>query len=112
MLVKFESPAHADIVMFGDIAIILLRLMGNSGKIPGALMPEDIPEALNNLKAAVAANPTRPLNPQLDNDRDQDQPSVSLSQRALPLIPLAGDRTGARRPCDLGIRPLRPLFFG
>ncbi|WPL19657.1 hypothetical protein Thiowin_04794 [Thiorhodovibrio winogradskyi] len=88
MLVKFQSPAHADIVMFGDVALTLLRLMGNSGKVPGALMPEDIPEALGNLKAAVAANPERPLNPERQHSRDAEQPSVSLSRRALPLIHL------------------------
>lgn len=89
MLVKFHSPAHADIVMFGDVAVTLLRLMGNSGKIPGALMPEDIPEALTHLKAAVAANPERPLNPHSDKGQaDPEQPSVSLSRRALPLIGL------------------------
>ncbi|MBK1647474.1 DUF1840 domain-containing protein [Rhabdochromatium marinum] len=87
MLVKFQSPAHANILMFGDVAITLLRLMGNSGKIPGALMPEDIPEALDNLKAAVAANPERPLNPK-DVSRDREQPSITLAHRALPLIGL------------------------
>jgi hypothetical protein len=88
MLVKFHSPAHADILMFGEVAVTLLRLMGNSGKIPGALMPEDIPEALANLQAAVAANPERPLNPQAEDPRNPEQPSVSLSRRALPLIGL------------------------
>ena len=89
MLVKFHSPAHADILMFGDVAVTLLRLMGNSGRVPGALMPEDIPEALANLKAAVAANPERPLNPHRDEDsRDAEQPSVTLARRALPLIGL------------------------
>ncbi len=88
MLVKFESPAHADILMFGDVAVTLLRLMGNSGKVPGALMPEDIPEALAKLKAAVAANPERPLNPGRAEDASGEQASVSLSRRALPLIHL------------------------
>lgn len=88
MLVTFQSPAHADITMFGDVAVTLLRLMGNSGKVPGALMPEDIPEALRNLKAAVEANPQRPLNPKSDGDRNGESASVSLSRRALPLISL------------------------
>jgi hypothetical protein len=79
--------------MFGDIALVLLRLMGNSGKVPGALMPEDIPEALANLKAAVAANPERPLNPRplnstQDTGRGAEGASVSLAHRAMPLIHL------------------------
>ena len=96
MLVKFQSSAHADILMFGDVAVTLLRLMGNSGKVPGALMPEDIPEALANLKAAVAANPRRPLDPRGHAHGRGDQPgddggggaSVSLAHRAMPLISL------------------------
>lgn len=88
MLVKFESPAHADLLMFGDVAIALLRLMGNSGKVPGALMPQDIPEALANLQAAVTANPERPLNPQRDADQEHEGQSVTLARRALPLIDL------------------------
>ncbi len=40
MIVTFRSKAHADIIMFGDIAIKLLKLMGHSGTVPGALLAE------------------------------------------------------------------------
>jgi hypothetical protein len=35
MIVTFRSKAHADIMMFGDIAVNLLKLMGHSGTVPG-----------------------------------------------------------------------------
>ena len=38
MIVTFRSKAHADIMMFGDIAVNLLKLMGHSGTVPGALL--------------------------------------------------------------------------
>mgnify|MGYP000668141875 CR=1 FL=1 len=55
MLVTFSTDAHADITMFGDVALKLLKLMGRSGRVPGAILPEDIPEALQRLRAGIAA---------------------------------------------------------
>lgn len=90
MLITFKTPVHADITMFGDIAKTLIQMMGHSGSVPGALLAEDIPAALERLKAAVDANPEAPLDPQRDEERDDDgrAQSVSLKHRALPLIDL------------------------
>ena len=90
MLVTFKTEAYASITMFGDVAAALLGLMGHSGTIPGALMPEDIPGALERLEAGVAANPNAALDPHgsKNDDDDEDGPRVSLAHRALPLIEL------------------------
>jgi len=90
MLVTFKTQAYASITMFGDVAITLIKLMGHSGSVPGALMPEDIPAALERLKAAVAARPEAPLDPHAPKGRsdDSEEPHVSLAHRALPLIEL------------------------
>lgn len=90
MLVTFKTEAYASITMFGDVALALLKLMGHSGSVPGALMPEDIPDALERLEAGVAANPGATLDPHRDNgdDEEEDGPHVSLASRALPLIEL------------------------
>lgn len=90
MLITFTTPVHADITMFGDVAKALIRMMGHSGSVPGALLADDVPAALAQLKAAVDANPEAPLNPKDDED-DGDEArtqSVSLRHRALPLIDL------------------------
>ena len=42
MLVTFSSPAYADITMFGDVAVRLIKMMGHSGTIPSALLAEDV----------------------------------------------------------------------
>ena len=55
MLVTFTCPAYADITMFGDVAIRLLKMMGHSGTVPGALLAEDVPAALQRLEAAIEA---------------------------------------------------------
>lgn len=90
MLITFTTPAHADITMFGDVGIALLKLMGHSGTVPGALLADDVPAALERLKKAVDKNPNAPLNPKpVDDDpRARSELSVSLSHRAMPLIEL------------------------
>jgi len=90
MLVTFKTDAYASITMFGDVAVALLKLMGHSGTVPGALMPEDIPDALARLRSGVAASPDVPLDPKCGagKGKEEEGPPVSLSHRALPLIEL------------------------
>ena len=59
--------------------------MGFGVAIPGAINPEDVESALNNLKAALAKIPdTIESN---DNSAD-DEPRISLSTRAVTLLAL------------------------
>lgn len=90
MLLTFKTDAHADIIMFGDVALTLLKLMGLSGRVPGALLAEEIPPALERLKAAVTAQPHATLDPAPRSGHDEDESGrhVSLANRALPLIDL------------------------
>lgn len=89
MLIRFETPAYATITMFGDVAVTLIKLMGHSGAVPGALLAEDVPAALERLKRAVAEHPDAMLDPATPTQRRGDEsPHVSLAHRALPLIEL------------------------
>lgn len=75
--------------MFGDVAVELIKLMGHSGSVPGAILADDIPAALERLKAAVAEHPHAPLDPsEPKGNRQEESTHVSLSHRALPLIDL------------------------
>ena len=87
MLVTFTCPAYADITFFGDVAVRLLNLMGHSGKVPSALNPEDVPAALEKLEAAVEAD-KEIFQLQEPTEGQDDEPVVTLSHRALPLIEL------------------------
>ncbi len=91
MLVTFSTDSYADITMFGDVAVILLKMMGHSGTMPGAVLAVDVPVALNKLKTAINAEKvslqTREDAP-ASEDEDADEPAVSLVHRALPLIEL------------------------
>lgn len=64
MPVTFTTNAYADITMFGDIAVTLLKLMGHSGTVPGAIPEEDVPAALNGLRAAIGASQQQRPRPQ------------------------------------------------
>jgi len=84
MLVTFTTNAYADITMFGDVALALLKMMGHSATVPGAIMAEDVPAALGRLTAAIEAEKaSAPV-----EDEDADEPVVSIAHRALPLINL------------------------
>ena len=104
MLVKFKS-ASGDIVMFGDVAKDLLKLMGQSGALPGALVAQDVPAALERLKVATAGRAAAAATHESAGD---EEPKVSLKQRAFPLIELLGRCVD--RKCDVIWEEDKPLF--
>ncbi|HXV11201.1 MAG TPA: DUF1840 domain-containing protein [Burkholderiales bacterium] len=100
MLVTFRTDAYANITMFGDIAVSLLRMMGHSGTVPSALLAKDVPEALERLKAAVAKDKAAGGAPPGGvQDDDSEEPRVSLANRAFPLIELL--EAAAKRKSDV-----------
>jgi hypothetical protein len=84
MLVRFDSKAGT-ITMFGDVATNLLRMMGQSGELPGAIMAPDIPAALERLRQAVGGVPQPSKGAKSD---DEGEKPVGMQQRAFPLIEL------------------------
>jgi hypothetical protein len=84
MLLKFDSEA-GQILMFGDVGVALLKMMGQSGVVPGAILGPDIPAAVERLKQAVAQQSAHPRARRTD---ETEEPDVSLHQRAVPLIEL------------------------
>jgi len=101
MLVTFTCKAFADITMFGDVALGMLKMMGHSETVPGAILAEDVPAALDRLKRAIeTANATPARNESGEaRDDDSDEPPVSLAHRALPLIELL--TAAARQKADV-----------
>ena len=96
MLVTFRSTATESITMFQDVAIQLLKLMGATGRIPGALGPEDVPAALRQLehateqiKAGTHVTAARPADNEDSKNEDEDderEAPVDLATRAVPLL--------------------------
>ena len=86
MLVTFTTDAYADITMFGNVGLAMLKMMGHSATVPGAILAADVPAALAQLKAALASDTT--ALPATDIDADADEPVVSMANRGLPLVNL------------------------
>lgn len=92
MVITFKSKASGDVIMFGDVAKQMLRIMGKRDEVPGIITVEQLPDALARLKAEVAAERAS-LGGGITAEEDaaQDEGArerVSLSQRAVPLIDL------------------------
>jgi hypothetical protein len=89
MLITFKSDAWASFTMFGEVAETLLKMMGHSGKVPGAILAEDIPAALARLEGELAARGAEPVRGESEEPEDEEEekrPPVTLRLRAYPLI--------------------------
>jgi Domain of unknown function (DUF1840) len=95
MLVTFTTKVYADITMFGDVAVSLLKMMGHSGTVPSAILAADVPAALSRLTAAINAGASPPAT----EDKDANDSAVSMAHRALPLIDLL--TAAAKHNCDV-----------
>lgn len=83
MLIEIQGEHTGSITMFGNVAVTLLKMMGQSGKQEGALREEDVPEALNSLRKALQSAPDQSSD---DKNSDGDDDSVGIKTRAAPLI--------------------------
>ncbi|GJL75143.1 MAG TPA: DUF1840 domain-containing protein [Nitrosomonas sp.] len=97
MLVTFKTDV-GNITMFGNVAIHMIKLMGHSATIPGAILAADVPLALSRLKSAISAEKASP-SPDDDENEDDDEPVVSMADRGLPLINLLA--AAAEADCDV-----------
>ncbi|MCX7892495.1 MAG: DUF1840 domain-containing protein [Burkholderiales bacterium] len=89
MLITFKSKASGSITMFADVAKTLLKMMGQSGESPGAILAADVPAALARLKAAVAAEKERAKGEPVDEEKERREgPAVGIATRAFPLVKL------------------------
>jgi hypothetical protein len=91
MIVIFQSPASGDVIMFGDVAKRMMKLMGKEPTDKGIVTVEQLPDAIARIKAAIEEDK------QQRAGRDpEDQPQTEkaegggsrpyVSQRAVPLL--------------------------
>lgn len=110
MIVTFKSAATADVIYFGDVAKRMMVLMGKEVGETGIVTVEQLPEAIANLKAAVAADReshrqhVQAEAPGLEKAADGGQrPSVSLTQRAVPLLEMLEYSLKEGKPVTWGV---------
>jgi len=95
MIVTFETKAGPDIVMFGDVAVRLLQIVGKECGERGIVTAEELPDAIARLRDATAADKAAHAGkkpeelPSFETAGDGSfRPYVSLANRALPLLDL------------------------
>jgi len=93
MLVTLTSSSSGEIIMFADVAQRLFSIAGKECTARGAFTKEQLPNAIEKLRLAVIAEKDAPRQKDSHADEDNDdkpQPSasISLAQRAHPLIEL------------------------
>ena len=102
MIVKF-STRQGDVFMHGEAALALLRGMGHTGSVPGAILTADLPDALARLERTLeTSGDTVPVPPPSAGERadaPERDPPVTLRTRAVPLVDLL--RTAIARGSDL-----------
>lgn len=102
MLVTFDSKAWSSVTLFGDVAVTLLKMMGHSGTVPGALRAAEIPAAIAKLQQALVVAGPEEKNKQSAQPQATDPdapPSVGLGLRAYPLIQLLS--AAVQQDCDV-----------
>ena len=99
MLVTFKSKSYANITVFGEVGLSLLKLMDFGVAVPGGIVAGDVGKALNNLQQGLLKIPEE-VEPEADENEDDEPPRINLATRALPLIELLqaayADENGVR----------------
>lgn len=100
MLVTFRSKCYGDVTMFGDVATTLLKMMGHSGTVPGAILAEDISAALARLEQGLQQVPPKTRQepvPSKEGEQESEEEPIGLANRAFPLIEML--KTAAQQNC-------------
>ncbi|EOV9226289.1 DUF1840 domain-containing protein [Vibrio parahaemolyticus] len=103
MLITFRCRSYANVTMFGDIALEMIKMMGHSGTVPGSISAQDVPDALAKLTSALSAKNVAeenlPTDVDVDEKEEQVEPAVSLGRRAFPLIELL--KSAIKEECEV-----------
>lgn len=94
MLVTFSSKAYENLSYFQGVAEQLIRLMGHSGTIPGAIKAADVPDALHHLQEGLAGGTANE-----PTHFEEDTEIISLTKRAIPLTHLL--EASIKQHCDV-----------
>jgi hypothetical protein len=113
MIVTFQSPASGDVIMFGDVAQRMMKLMGKDVTDKGIVTVEQLPDAIARLKAAIEEDKQQRTGVQEENAPQTEpagsggaqgsRPFVSLTQRAVPLLELLEWSLKKNKPVIWGV---------
>ena len=113
MIVIFQSPASGDVIMFGDVAQRMMKLMGKEATDKGIVTVEQLPDAIARLKAAIEEDKRQraglsvedlpQTEPDVGKSVKSSRPFVTLTQRAVPLLELLEWSLKKKKPVVWGV---------
>ena len=112
MIVTFQSPASGDVIMFGDVAQRMMKLMGKDVTDKGIVTVEQLPDAIARLKAAIEEDKRERAGVQEEDlpkteagggHAQSSRPFVTLTQRAVPLLELLEWSLKKKKPVVWGV---------
>lgn len=113
MIVTFQSPASGDVIMFGDVAQRMMKIMGKEASDKGIVTVEQLPDAIARLKAAIEEDKRQRAGlqeedlPRTELDHSghaqSSRPHVTLTQRAVPLLELLEWSLKKQKPVVWGV---------
>ncbi len=87
MPITFHTKSYADLTFLSDVGKELITLMGHTPNVPGAIVADDLANALARLRAGLG-DTSADIQPKENARNDDAERSIGLAQRALPLIQL------------------------
>jgi hypothetical protein len=114
MIVIFQSAAAGDVIMFGDVAQRMMKIMGKDITDKGIVTVEQLPDAIARLKAAIDEDKQQRAGLQEEdlprtesagggNKASSSRPFVTLTQRAVPLLELLEWALKKKKPVVWGV---------
>lgn len=91
MLITFKSDAHSDVIMFGNVAQHMLRILGKDPlDARGIVTVAQLPGAIASLQAAIEADreTARRRTQGGEGSTQAAEPMISTATRAVPLLTL------------------------
>jgi len=80
-VIIFKTKHHADVMMLDQVAHNMIRLMGHSDVVPGALTEDEVEQAYQNLSTAMKTSSAQ-------SGDSWDDDSISVANRGSPLLEL------------------------
>ena len=111
MLITFKSAAGADVLMLGQHAKPILKIIGKDGDDPkGIVTEEQLPGAIAALRAAIDEDKAFHAHPSEEEEETAKESGqtgmaapVSLAQRAYPLLALMEESLKEKVPVTWGV---------
>jgi hypothetical protein len=87
MPITFHTKSYADLTFLSDVGKQLITMMGHTPNVPGAIVADDLSDALARLRAGLGET-SADHQPQEEARTDDAERPIGLAQRALPLMQL------------------------